>query len=170
MIISLIAALSTNRVIGRDGTIPWDIPADRRRFRELTTGHPLIMGRKTFESIGRPLPGRRIIVISRQEGYRPEGVEIADDLTAALALCAGDDEVFVAGGGEVYGQALPLAHRLYLTEVEIEVAGDTCFPPLPEGAFAAIRRELLAAEPRCTLVVYERTAAIGPVDSAPAEC
>ncbi|MSM39991.1 MAG: dihydrofolate reductase [Geobacter sp.] len=170
MIISLIAALSTNRVIGRAGTIPWDIPADRRCFRELTTGHPLIMGRKTFESIGRPLPGRRIIVLSRQEGYRPEGVEVAGGLAAALSLCAGDDEVFVAGGGEIYGQALPLAHRLYLTEVEIEVAGDTYFPPLPEGAFAAVRRELLAAEPRCTLVVYERTAAIGPVDAAPAEC
>lgn len=156
MVVSLIAAIASNRVIGNRGGIPWDIPADRRRFRELTTGHPLIMGRKTFESIGRPLPGRRTIVVTRQPDYRADGCEVTHALEDAIALCAGAAELFVAGGGELYSQALHLADRLYLTLVDLEAEGDTTFPDLPEGTFEEEGREQLSSDPPATLVVYRR--------------
>lgn len=127
--LSLIVAMSQNRVIGRAGGLPWRLSADLQRFKSLTMGHHLVMGRKTFDSIGRALPGRTSIVITRQTAWQPPaGVLVAHDLAAALALAATDEELFVIGGGEIYRLALPQAERLYLTLVEAEIDGDTFFP------------------------------------------
>jgi dihydrofolate reductase len=130
MRISIIAAMAENGVIGRDGRLPWHLAADLKRFKSLTMGHTLVMGRKTWESIGRPLPGRRMVVVSRQADYRPEGVEVVTSLDDALAIAsaAGDEEVFVIGGAEIYQLALPRADRLYMTLVLADVEGDTYFP------------------------------------------
>ena len=125
------AAVATNGVIGRDGDLPWRLPADLRRFRSLTTGHHLLVGRRTWESIGRPLRGRRILVLSRRPDLDlPEGVEQAPSFESALtrARGRGEEELFVAGGAEVYRVALPVADRLYLTRVDHAVDGDTKFP------------------------------------------
>jgi dihydrofolate reductase len=156
MIISIIAAMAENRVIGRDGAIPWDIPEDRRRFRELTMGRPVIMGRKTYESIGHPLPGRSTIVVTRKAGFRADGCLVVHDLQAALAACAGSDEVFVCGGEVIYREALPLAKRLYLTLVPGMVAGDTRFPEIPGGQFEETERQSGREAPYCTFVLLVR--------------
>ena len=130
--VALIAAVAANGVIGRGNRLPWRLPADLRRFKELTLGHALVMGRRTYESIGRPLPGRVTVVLTRDPAFAPPGVAVArnldEALAAAAAACPGSGEVFVAGGAEVYAQALPRAGRLYLTRVEAEVEGDTRFP------------------------------------------
>jgi dihydrofolate reductase len=129
MIVSLIIAVAKNGVIGRDGELPWRLSADLQRFKALTMGHHLIMGRKTFESLGRVLPGRTSIVITRNTSYTPPaGVLVAHSLPAALELAAGDDEVFVIGGAEIYHLAWPACQRLYLTRVSADIAGDTYFP------------------------------------------
>lgn len=129
-IVSLLAAVADNGVIGRGGALPWHLPADLRRVKALTVGHTLIMGRKTFASIGKPLPKRRSIVLSRDPEYRPDGVEVAAGLDQALAMAraAGERHVFVFGGAGVFAAALPLADRLYLTRVHAEVEGDVRFP------------------------------------------
>lgn len=155
MIISIIAAIARNGVIGRDGTIPWRLPADLHHFRELTTGHAVIMGRKTYESIGRPLPGRVNIVITRQPVYRAEGVLIAHSLGMALDM-AGGREVFIAGGGEIYAQALSIADRLYLTILDADFAGDTLFPAIPPQAFREISRKPFTDEPGGFFICLER--------------
>ncbi len=129
----LIAAVARNGVIGRGGKLPWHLRADLRRFKQLTTGHPLIMGRRTFESIGRPLPGRRSIVLSRGAATAqdlPPGVLVAADLAEALALARDASRDFVAGGASVFAAALPRADVLYLTRVEADVLGDVVFLPL----------------------------------------
>jgi dihydrofolate reductase len=127
--IALVAAVSRDGVIGRDGSLPWHVASDLKRFKEITMGKPVIMGRKTWESLPRkPLPGRRNIVITRQTRYRAEGAEIAASADAALALCGTAAEIAVIGGGEIYRMFWPLADRLYLTEVDIRVEGDTHFP------------------------------------------
>ena len=126
--ISLVAAVARNGVIGDAGRLPWHLPEDLKRFKTLTMGHVMIMGRRTHESIGRPLPGRRTIVVSRQAGLDLPGVEVASSLEAAIALAGEAPEIFVVGGGEIYAQALPLAHRLLLTEVEATPPGDAFFP------------------------------------------
>ena len=130
MNIALIAAVSENGVIGRDGGIPWHLPEDLQLFKRLTMGHHLIVGRKTFESIGKPLPGRKMIVLSRQPNYSAEGVITAISLQHALEIArkAGEDEVFIAGGAAVYARALPLADRFYLSRVHANVKGDAFFP------------------------------------------
>lgn len=129
MLISLIVAMAENRVIGRDNQMPWHLPADLRHFKSVTLGKPVIMGRKTFESIGRPLPGRRNLVISRNTEWQADGVETVNSLDAALALVNAHDEVMILGGGQLYRDALPLAHRLYLTHIELNVDdADTWFP------------------------------------------
>jgi dihydrofolate reductase len=132
MQVSIIVAVSENGVIGREGELPWRLSSDLRRFKEITMGHTVIMGRRTWESIGRTLPGRRMIVISRQPGYRVEipEVEVAASLDDALerATAKGEVEAFVIGGAEMYRSALPIADRLYVTLVKAQVEGDTYFP------------------------------------------
>jgi dihydrofolate reductase len=157
--VSIIAAMSRNRIIGAGGAIPWDIPADMRRFRELTLGHSIIMGRKTFESIGHPLPGRHNIVVTRQPGYCSEGTLVAATLEEALHLAEGENEIFICGGGDLYGQALPLADRIYLTVIDLDIEGDTRFPVIQQDAFIEISRERLAVDPPADFIVLERTAA-----------
>ena len=132
MVISVIAAMDLDRAIGRENRMPWHLPKDLARFRSLTMGHPVIMGRKTFESIGHPLPGRTNIVISRQVDYSAEGCVVVRDLDAAFAACGSEDEVFVLGGAEVFRSALQRADRIYLTLVHTRIDGDTFFPDVPE--------------------------------------
>jgi dihydrofolate reductase len=137
MRVSLIAAVAANRTIGKDGQLPWHLPADLRHFRRLTWGHPVIMGRRTFESMGKPLPGRANIVVTRGEFHHP-GVQVARSVEEALQLAADDGEVFVAGGAEVYRAALPLADRLYLTEIDRDFAGDTFFPDFDKDGWRLV--------------------------------
>lgn len=130
MKISVIAAMSENRVIGRDGSLPWHLPTDLARFKAITTGHTVIMGRKTFESVGQPLPNRRTIIITRNDDYQCAGVFIAHSLDEALDHAAREDEIFILGGEAVYRIALPRADRLYLTIIHATIEGDTYFPTL----------------------------------------
>lgn len=126
--ISLIVAVARNRVIGEDNRMIWHISEDLKHFKAITSGHPVIMGRKTFESLGRPLPHRTNVVISRQTDYRAEGCTVVNSLIAALLLFPATEEVFIIGGAQIYAQALPLADRFYLTEVDADYSGDTYFP------------------------------------------
>ena len=143
--VTIIAALSRNGAIGRDNRMPWHIPRDLKRFKTLTLGHPVVMGRKTFESIlaatGGPLPGRDNIVVTRAKDFSAPGCRIAHSLEEALAAASGATEVFVIGGGEIYALALPLARRLELTEVDVEIPGDAYFPDFDRGAWREVRRE-----------------------------
>ena len=128
--LALVVAMTPDRVIGKDGGMPWHIPEDLKHFRRVTMGHAIIMGRKTHESIGRPLPRRRNIVITRNRDAAFEGCEVAHSLGDAIAMArdGGDDEPRIVGGGAIYELALPLATKLYLSEVELDVEGDTHFP------------------------------------------
>lgn len=161
-VVSLIVAMDRNRVIGAGGRLPWHIPADLKRFRRLTLGHHVIMGRKTWESIGRPLPGRTNIVLTRQAGFRAEGACVVSSLDDALRLAAGDTEVFVIGGTEVYALALPRAQRAYVTEIDAAFGGDTWFPALPANEWREVARETQRAtatgEPDLAYITYERVA------------
>jgi dihydrofolate reductase len=131
MTLSLIVAMTRSGVIGRGGTLPWKLSADLKRFKALTMGHAILMGRKTYESLGRPLPGRTSIVITRQLGFRPPPeVLVAHSLHEALHRASPDDRPFVIGGGEIYAQALPQIADLYVTWVEAEIDGDTRFPEI----------------------------------------
>lgn len=141
MKIALIAAMAANRVIGRDNQLAWRLPEDLQYFKRMTLGHHLIMGRKTWDSIGRPLPGRTTIVISRQPDFVAPGAQVAHSLEQALSLCAGQDEVFVTGGAEIYRQALPLAQRIYLTELDAAIAGDAFFPEFSTAQWQLSSRE-----------------------------
>ena len=127
---SLIVAISKNNVIGRDGQLPWHLSDDLKRFKRLTMGHHIVMGRKTYESIGRPLPGRTSVVITRQSDYRPEGVVVAHDIPAAFEVIENETETFIIGGAEIYRGTLSRVARIYLTTIDVEVAGDAFFPPL----------------------------------------
>ncbi len=152
MKLAVIVAQAENRVIGINNRLPWHLPQDLKYFKQVTLGKPIIMGRKTFESIGRPLPGRRNIVISRNAGYRADGVTVVPDLAAAIelaeAIChtEGVDEAMVIGGAQIYAQALPRADRLYLTQVHAEVAGDAWFPAVEQQQWRLVAREDFAAE------------------------
>jgi dihydrofolate reductase len=126
--ITLVAARARNGAIGRDNALPWHLPEDLQHFKATTLGHPIVMGRRTFESIGRPLPGRRTLVVSRDPAWAHPGCERAGSLDEAIDLCAGSPEVFVVGGAQLYAAAMPRADRLILTEVDIEVPGDAFFP------------------------------------------
>jgi dihydrofolate reductase len=126
--LTLIVARARNGVIGRDGTLPWRLPEDLAHFKRTTMGHPIVMGRRTWESIGRPLPGRRSIVVSRQPGFVAAGAEVVPSLDAAVSLCAGAEEVFVIGGAQLYRDALPRASRLIVTEIDADFEGDTHWP------------------------------------------
>ncbi len=134
----MIVAMAKNRVIGKNGQLPWHLPSDLKRFKDLTMGHTLLMGRKTFESIGKALPGRRTIVVSRNPDYRMDGCETAADIDSAMRLVRSTDELFICGGAEIYRQTLPLVERIYLTELESAMEGDTFFPQLPPGRFRTI--------------------------------
>ncbi|MGY3857445.1 type 3 dihydrofolate reductase [Aeromonas veronii] len=143
MKISMIAAMARDQVIGKDNQMPWHMPADLAHFKRVTLGKPVLMGRKTFESIGRPLPGRRNLVISRNPDYRADGVEMVDSVEAALSRLQeeGIEELMVIGGGYLYGQLLPRADRLYLTRIDLVVEGDTCFPTFSDADWVRLESE-----------------------------
>ncbi len=147
MRLSLIAALSANRVIGVDNRMPWHLPADLRRFRSLTWGKPILMGRRTHESIGRPLPGRRNIVLTRSPGYQAEGCVLAHSLDEALVLAGDAEELMVIGGSSLYEHFLPETDRLYLTLIEREFAGDVFFPPLAMEEWREKESETVSDDP-----------------------
>ena len=168
MNISLIVAMAENRVIGRGNQLPWHISAALKRFKKLTTGHYILMGRKTFESIGRPLPKRKSVVISRNPDYRPEGVLVASSLKAALQLAEGEQEVFIIGGAGIFSEALAgemTADRLYMTFVHAEIEGDVYLPGIDWSQWKPVEDE--PGEPdekvpfRYSFRCYER----GPVGS-----
>ncbi|MBM4180575.1 MAG: dihydrofolate reductase [Betaproteobacteria bacterium] len=140
-ILSVIAAMARNRVIGVNNTLPWRLPEDLKHFKALTMGHPIIMGRKTFESIGKPLPGRTTVIVTRDSGYRVEGCLTATSIDAAIAACAGEPEIFFVGGAELYAQVLPRADRLYLTEIQADYAGDAWFPAFDRDAWEETARD-----------------------------
>ncbi|MFQ5703328.1 MAG: dihydrofolate reductase [Gemmatimonadales bacterium] len=160
MIVSLVAAMSENGVIGMKGDLPWHLPTDLARFKELTTGHTIIMGRKTFDSVGRPLPNRRTIVVTRDENFVREGVVTSNSIEQALTLVDGEDEVFVVGGGEIYRLALPLVDRIYLTVVHAELEGDTFFPHIDTTEWTLVRDERHEADAKhgyaYSFQLYER--------------
>ena len=141
MIVSLVLAMSENRVIGRDGGLPWHLPKDLQHFKKLTVDHTVIMGRKTFDEIKHPLANRRNVVVSRNPDFQPRGATVVPSLDEALALGATEREVFVIGGGEIFRLALPRADRLYLTIVHASVEGDTYFPSFDATAWALEEEE-----------------------------
>ena len=162
--LSLIAVVARNHAIGKDNALLWHLPEDLRHFREVTRGKPVIMGRKTWESLPpafRPLPGRRNIVVSRNPDYVAAGAQLAATLDAAVRLCADADETFVIGGEQIYRQALPLADRLYLTEVDETVDGDAFFPEFARADWHEVSRQPKGAVhgPRYCFAVYHRRAA-----------
>lgn len=140
--IAIIVAMASNRTIGINNTLPWRIPADLQHFKKLTMGHHMIMGRKTFESIGRPLPGRTTIVVSRDRNLKIEGCVVAHSLQEAVAASASDPQSFVVGGADIYGQALGLANTLYVTEIQKAVNGDAYFPELSRDQWQEVSREI----------------------------
>lgn len=146
----MIVAAAENGVIGRDGALPWRLPDDLKRFKQLTLGHPIIMGRKTWESIGRPLPGRLNIVVTRQQAYAADGCRVVASLQEALAVAreAGTGQAFVIGGADLYTLALPLADCIHLTRVQAAVEGDTHLPAIPWSEFDQVEAEPHAADER----------------------
>lgn len=159
--LALIAAVSENHVIGRDGDLPWHLPLDLRWFKEKTTGHHLIIGRRTFESFGsKPLKGREIIVVSRSGGPEQEGVRWAGSLEEALRMTGDDQEPFIGGGESIFREAIERADRMYLTHVRTEVDGDTFFPAFVDEEWKAVYRESHEADERhehaFTFVIYDR--------------
>jgi len=158
--------MTRNRVIGRGNGLPWRLPKDMQFFMKTTMGHPVIMGRRTFETMKAPLPGRTNIVVTRDRNYRRDGVRVAGDFETALTLAQeqcradGNDEVFVAGGAEIYRLALGVATRLYVTQIEAELEGDTFFPDFDWGAWRKVRSEQFPADPShaygFTISVFER--------------
>lgn len=146
--LSMIVAMAKNRVIGADGRIPWHLPGELQLFKRVTMGHHIIMGRKTFDSIGRLLPGRTTVIVTRQKDYAVAGAKVAHSLDQAISQCAGDDEIFVIGGGELYRAALPLADRVYLTVVDAEPAGDTQMPALETAQWRLISAEQFSRDER----------------------
>jgi dihydrofolate reductase len=159
--VSLILAMSENRVIGVRNGLPWHLPAELRHFRSVTMGYPIIMGRKTHESIGRVLPGRRNIVVTRNPDYASNGAQVAHSLTEAIECCAEADEIFVIGGAELFSEALDLAERIYLTLVHTVVKGDTYFRELSPEVWREAGRLSSPADEQspvaCDFIVYERT-------------
>jgi dihydrofolate reductase len=161
MIVSILAAVADNGVMGRENALPWKLSTDLRRLKKLTMGHHVFMGRKTFESIGSvPLPGRTNIVITRQPGFHSAGVIAAGSIEEAIRLSQGDDEVFNLGGGEIFRAGLPLTDRLYITRVHAEVEGDTWFPLIDPKEWRIVDQEEHPADEKnqyaFAFAVYER--------------
>ena len=148
MILAAIVAFSRNRVIGRDGDMPWHLPEDLKFFKRTTRGKPVIMGRRTFEALGKALLGRRNIVITHNPGFSASDCQRAASLEAALALVDSAEEAFIIGGGQLYRQALPRLDRLYLTEIDTEIPGDTFFPTIDETDWREVWREYHPADER----------------------
>lgn len=138
--ISIVVAISENNAIGKDNQLLWHLPADLKHFKNITTGHTIIMGRKTYDSIGKPLPNRRNIIITRQKGLNIEGVEVVNSLDEALALCESEAEVFIIGGAEIYKQAVAVSHRIYLTRVHQEFEADAFFPELDNETWKEVEK------------------------------
>jgi len=157
MIISSIVAMASNRVIGNRGRIPWKIPGEQKMFKEITLGHSLLMGRKTYESIGRPLPGRTNIVITRQSGYQADGCIVVHDLDSALHSCPPEeDEAFICGGGQLYRECMPVTDRIYLTVLSREVPGDTYFPEIAKAEFKVTKSKFIDGVEPYNFYIYER--------------
>ncbi|MBK88929.1 MAG: dihydrofolate reductase [Gammaproteobacteria bacterium] len=166
MRVSLIWAMADNGVIGLDNGLPWRLPVDMKHFMTTTLGKPVVMGRKTLESMKSPLPGRTNIVLTRDPNWQRDGVLVVRDMPAAMALAEqqglidGVDEVMVIGGAEIYALALPMAERLYVTRVHAQPAGDVYFPPIDLGAWRLLSQQQHAADERhsaaCSIEVYER--------------
>jgi dihydrofolate reductase len=160
--ISIIVAASANNVIGAEGDLPWRLSDDLKRFKAITMGKPIVMGRKTWDSIGCPLPGRQNIVITRQTDFVAEGCDVVASADEAIAATAGADEVMVIGGSQVYSLFLPNAERLYLTRVHAEVAGDAFFPQINESQWCLVNDEPHSADDRnafdYSFRTYERAA------------
>jgi dihydrofolate reductase len=144
MRVSLIVAMAHNRVIGRNNALPWRLPEDLKRFKAITMGHPVIMGRRTYESIGRPLPGRANIVVTRSEQFKAPGCTVVRSPQAALDACAGTDEAFVIGGADIYRAFLDRADRLLVTEIDADFEGDAYFPEFDQSQWRESARESMA--------------------------
>jgi len=162
MTISLIVVMDENGVIGRNNQLPWNLSPDLKRFKQLTMGHHLLMGRKTFDSIGRPLPGRRTVVITRNSAFRVPGVTVSPSLTHALSVArsADDEEVFVAGGGEIFSQAISLSDRMYVTRIHAAIEGDVYFPRYDPDEWSVVSSEGPMTDEKSglsyTFVTYDR--------------
>ena len=139
--VSLIVAMARNRVIGINNTLPWHLPADLKHFKALTMGHHIVMGRKTYESIGKPLPGRTSVVITRNRELKIDGCVMSRSLQEAIAACGSDEEIFIVGGAEIFEQALSLTDTLYVTEIQQDIAGDTHFPVFDKKLWREVSRE-----------------------------
>ncbi len=163
MIVSIIAAMSLNRVIGYKGEIPWKIPGEQKRFKQITWGHAVIMGRKTHESIGKPLPGRTNIVITRQSDYPAPGCIVVNNLEAAFKSCPAEEtEAFIIGGDQIYRLALPIIHRIYLTTIQKEIQGDVFFPEFSLTEFKQIKSEYIEVPVPYTFSIFERVTGFNP--------
>jgi dihydrofolate reductase len=158
-LLTLIVARARNGVIGRDNALPWRLPEDLQHFKRTTLGAPIIMGRKTWDSIGRPLPGRRNIVVSRNHGLTLDGAEVVASLEDAQRLCIGAEQVFLIGGAQLYAHALPSADRLIVTEIDADVPGDAFFPAVDRSKWIEVARETHHSEANgfdYAFVTYER--------------
>ena len=165
MIVSAIAAMAKNRVIGQNGDLPWRLPKEFAYFKAKTMGHIMLMGRKTFESLGKPLPGRLHVVVTRQPGYQREGAHVFGDVQQALAYCREltvtqrekwGEEVFVLGGGEIFSELLPATDRIYLTEIHRDFPGETLFPVFSPREFKEVSRVPGVEDVPYDFVIYER--------------
>jgi dihydrofolate reductase len=155
--VKLIVAISKNNIIGDSNRLIWNLPADLKRFKEITTGHPIVMGRKTYESIGRPLPNRRNIIITRDSNYQVEGCEVVNSIEESLLLTNSD--CFIIGGGEIYSQTLPISEQIYMTVVDEEFEGDTAFPELDKSWYISKQENFSKDEKNphnYSFMIYER--------------
>jgi len=162
MIISIIAAMANQRAIGINNSLPWNLPADMQWFRKCTMGKPIIMGRTTYESIGKPLPGRKNVIVTRNAEYQVEGATVVHSLEQAIEAVQGEEEAMIIGGSNIYSQALAFANRLYLTEIHSDVEADSWFPEFDQGQWQPLSREDHQADQKniydYSFVVLERSA------------
>ena len=160
----IIVAISQNGVIGRDGRLPWHLPSDLKHFKKTTMNYPIIMGRKTFESIGRPLPGRKNIVLSRNSALSLPGCAVVHSIEEALDLCREDDKVFIIGGADVFNDFLPITDTIIVTALEREVVGDVYFPEIDPAVFIQTEAITHDLEEPYSILRYERIAAGSPIE------
>ncbi|MDH3360535.1 MAG: dihydrofolate reductase [Desulfobulbaceae bacterium] len=157
MEIIIIVAMAANRTIGQNNDIPWHIPGEQQRFKKITMGHTLVMGRRTYQSIGRPLPGRKTVIITRNNDYHEPGCTVVHSLNDALQLCQSDEKVFIAGGGDIFAQTMHLADAIYLTTLHREVTGDIFFPEFSKEDFIKEKEEVVDNEEEpYTFTIYQR--------------